>query len=337
MIKIRIYFISLVIFVVYSLMYISRKHMKAYDQFIYSLVNKSLLKSSGFIYEPLVASNRCEPIKRQFVHYSVVFNGIKYPQGIPLYKNKSISFSCLAASKTQKLILAWNPFFGDYSYGGPFRANDPCPVKNCELTSDKTRLGEANLVLVHMRDGINEPPKTGRPSFQRWVFFLMESPLHSAQFYRYNGFFNLTSTYLTDSNFPYPYEADSRMIWEPNATFKESHDFYAGKLKFATAVISNCGASSRRLDYIKEMQKYVEVDVFGHCGRPCPTKFTQSSLAGDCKEILGQEYKFYLAFENSMCRGYITEKFFGILRYPIIPVVFGSGNYDHYVSKILFL
>lgn len=74
----------------------------------------------------------------------------------------------------------------------------------------------------------------------------------------------------------------------------------------------------------------MSVDVFGGCGKKCPPKF-EDGTSGDCKAILGREYKFYIAFENSVCRDYITEKFFVILRYEIIPVVLGGGIYDHYV------
>jgi alpha-1,3-fucosyltransferase len=53
----------------------------------------------------------------------------------------------------------------------------------------------------------------------------------------------------------------------------------------------------------------------------------------DCKEFLSRYYKFYLAFENSICDDYITEKFFGILRYNIVPIVYGGGKYDAYIPK----
>lgn len=40
------------------------------------------------------------------------------------------------------------------------------------------------------------------------------------------------------------------------------------------------------------------------------------------------KYKFYLAFENAICKDYITEKFFGILGLDMVPVVFGGANYS---------
>ena len=34
---------------------------------------------------------------------------------------------------------------------------------------------------------------------------------------------------------------------------------------------------------------------------------------------MNNTYKFYLAFENSICPDYVTEKFFNILQYNVIP------------------
>ena len=85
-----------------------------------------------------------------------------------------------------------------------------------------------------------------------------------------------------------------------------------------------------RLTFIRQMQKYMGVDVFGGCGKQCPDKFSDGRL-GDCKSIVGAEYKFYLAFENSICKDYVTEKFFAILKYNIIPVVLNGGSNDFYV------
>ena len=39
------------------------------------------------------------------------------------------------------------------------------------------------------------------------------------------------------------------------------------------------------------------------------------------------KYYFYLAFENSICTDYISEKFWRNFNQPVIPVVMGGGNY----------
>ena len=46
-----------------------------------------------------------------------------------------------------------------------------------------------------------------------------------------------------------------------------------------------------------------------------------------CYEELAESYWFYLAFENSICNDYITEKFWRTLDLKTVPVVMGGGNY----------
>ena len=70
--------------------------------------------------------------------------------------------------------------------------------------------------------------------------------------------------------------------------------------------MSNCHTQNHRLAYAKLLSNYVQVDMFGKCGElQCPRSDPKS-----CNEMLQNDYKFYLAFENSNCRDYITEKFF---------------------------
>ena len=78
------------------------------------------------------------------------------------------------------------------------------------------------------------------------------------------------------------------------------------------------------------MQKYMPVNVFGSCGKKCPTQLKNGQEA-DCKFIIASEYKFYLAFENSLCKDYVTEKLFRILKYNIIPVVLNGAQNEFYV------
>ena len=280
-------------------------------------------------------SNICNPIKHSVDQFKITLDGATYPQLKKLTRNKSINFKCLNQAKT-KLILFWNPFFSsqDYYFGlgekTPFIKNN-CPVVNCETTADKSRLNESHVVITHMRNSIENLPKY-RPVNQRWIFFLWESPIHANDFKTFNGFYNLTYTYKIDSDFSGVYESGSRMYWGLNETFNSEYDFSAEKTQFAAAVISNCGGNSRRIEYINRIKRHVTVDLFGKCGKPCPTNYRNSNIKAACKEIIAKEYKFYLAFENSVCTDYITEKFFYILQFNIIPVVLGGGKYDNYVS-----
>ena len=65
------------------------------------------------------------------------------------------------------------------------------------------------------------------------------------------------------------------------------------------------------------------MDIYGQCsGVECPRKLQESCFASH-----GFQYYFYLAFENSNCQDYITEKLWRILDSNIVPVVMGGGNY----------
>jgi alpha-1,3-fucosyltransferase len=44
-----------------------------------------------------------------------------------------------------------------------------------------------------------------------------------------------------------------------------------------------------------------------------------------CWKKIAKEYKFYLAFENSLCKDFITERFFDAMSQNIVPVVLGGS------------
>lgn len=78
--------------------------------------------------------------------------------------------------------------------------------------------------------------------------------------------------------------------------------------KQALWVVSNCFTQNKRHEIVTELQNYVEVDIYGKCGK--------GQISIDLmKHMMESVYKFYLAFENSNCPDYITEKFYNSLEY----------------------
>ena len=273
----------------------------------------------------------CDIIHKDYNQYYHDFDGVKYPQYLYLSQNYSINFDCLNNSSPMKQILVWTKFYGgaDFGYGigkvKPFKDHN-CPVTNCELTNDKDRVNQSDFVLVWLTDNLEKEIPKMRPEKQRWVAGVIESPIHTPSYTRFNGVFNLTADYQIESEFGINYESQKRFLWGLNATFDESHDFSQGKTGFIGALISNCNAwHNKRLEYINNLRKYVDVTIHGRCGIECPKEV-------DCREMVGAKYKFYFAFENSNCKDYITEKFFQLLKYDTVMVVFGAGNYSRYVS-----
>ncbi len=334
--------ISIVIFVLYNVY--TRPLEKENKTYYYDL--NSIHKNEQ---QTLFIKPNCSPINLDYKQFKIQIDGITYPQSLNRFRNNTINFECLNKSSRIKRILYWNSInnYNSYNTGlrQPFRDNR-CPITNCEITDNRDLFNQSDIVLVRMSEyDLDKLKYLSRPMNQKWLYTLYESPFHLREIYstsglesflklflNYNSFnnlFNLTTTYRSNSDFPGHYEELSGMYWEKNNEFNLNYDYYAEKSKFAAAVISNCNsAASMRIKYINELGLHVPVDLFGRCGKKCSKM---------CKETIGLEYKFYLAFENSFCTDYITEKFFSILRSNIIPVVRGLGNYELYVPRSGFI
>lgn len=99
-----------------------------------------------------------------------------------------------------------------------------------------------------------------------------------------------------------------------------------GKRKTAAWFVSHCEVASRRGELVSKIQKYLDVDVYGKCGTlSCP------HYSSHCDEMLNSTYKFYFAFENTLCIDYLTEKLYNVMNKFIIPVVYSGADLSHFL------
>uniref|UniRef100_A0A5S6Q107 Fucosyltransferase n=1 Tax=Trichuris muris TaxID=70415 RepID=A0A5S6Q107_TRIMR len=195
-----------------------------------------------------------------------------------------------------------------------------CPTSNCIATGSLPS-PDVNPDAVIFRYLLPALPQ--RPAHQIWIFFSLESPLNTPSFANLNGVANWTATYRLDSDIAIPYGLYRPKRRETTSQFNSSG--FAGKSSLVAWFSSNCFTMNQREAYVRELAKYVEVDVYGGCGRH---RCRRGSSA--CWEMLAKKYKFYLAFENSNCRHYITEKlFFNAFQHNVIPVVMGAPKEDY--------
>ncbi len=215
----------------------------------------------------------CNPIISNVSHSRFLIDGLFYPQYLPMFLNSSYNWNCLNRNNQSKLILFWNRLFNrrDFNFGigkkDVFLKHN-CPVTNCETTSDKTRLNESSLILFSIWTTKIETLPKWRQDHQRWIFHLYEAQQRTdnynvKHFSRFNGLFNMSATHRFNSNFTPYYTSHMHVIWEHNDHFNRHKNFLKNKTHFAYQVVSNCLPPSKRDLYIKELQKYVQVDVYG--------------------------------------------------------------------------
>jgi alpha-1,3-fucosyltransferase len=253
---------------------------------------------------------------------------------------------------TLKIILMWNEW--NSNMVEPF-SKIQCPKNSCLFTTDISLINQSDVVVLHF-DTLKDFPVNRQPH-QRFVFYHMESPENTASLlmedprFRFN-YFNWTMTYRRDSDIflrdyygsvvsklsnngsnhelRYKYYSTGKRNYISNSSMEVNLDvstenpkknFIGRKSKMIIWLVGNCLTTIRREEYVHQLSKYVPIDIFGKCTQECPS---------NCDEMIRSTYKFYLAFENSWCPDYITEKFSRSLLYEAIPIVLGGADYSFF-------
>ena len=140
---------------------------------------------------------------------------------------------------------------------------------------------------------------------------------------------NWSMTYRLDSDIPAPY---GYLEMRQNIPTKNYSAIYHSKTEFAAWFVSNCGAMSFRDEYVKEMESEgIKIDKYGSC------VWDSHHSRHDLEQRLKRDYMFYLSFENSLCKDYITEKYFGNLKLDVVLVVRGGADYNKLLPNDTFI
>ncbi|KAL3081741.1 hypothetical protein niasHS_011826 [Heterodera schachtii] len=224
------------------------------------------------------------------------------------------------SSDERPIILAWNNFFHwsifdfiDLQFG-----DKNCSYR-CVYTEDISFEKAASVVIWHTGDQLRELPRHRRAE-QLYVMMSHESPLlGSANFEKipYN-FFNISITYRSDSTIRIPYDELApitaqtlpQYIW----TDAEIQKRMALKKRSAVQFVSNCNVPSGRDALTAQLQRLLQVDVYGKCNN-------NTNCKEECYQREQESHFFYFAFENAVCPNYVTEKFWRALRNLIVPIV----------------
>lgn len=205
------------------------------------------------------------------------------------------------------------------------RGFEPCKYKNCQISMCKHTSKISDAVIFNGR----RLPKTvnfQRPSGQIWIFAEDESPYS----YDYDGGHWRLEFWKSAFNWTMVYDKTIADIYLPsgelwNRPKADSRDFLKiarEKTKDALLITSHCTTESKRTEFVQELRKYIDVDILGTCGQKwnCGKVWVHD----ECFSILNQTYRYYLAFENALCRGYRTEKFFENFNFDVLLVARGG-------------
>ena len=280
-------------------------------------------------------------------------------------------------SRETPLILVWNGYQeDDQLWRIVFQriTSGQCQAR-CRVTRDKARLNESSAIVFHLPnlhwEGYNFPAY--RDPSVPWILMSYESansireragnwgrfpPLSrrdlTSQFNRTlslrrdsdlvarHGEVTRRETPLTTEELGRLYSPDTAGQFAGYNLTQE--DFLSGVRGPAPVVwfVSHCHDYNGRMKYVRLLQKYIGVDIYGDCGDlSCGSSRNMGARykteRDPCFDLVNRKYKFYLSFENALCADYITEKAFNALRLNTVPVMLGGADYNNTLPPHSFI
>ena len=220
---------------------------------------------------------------------------------------------------------------------------DGCEYSNCivRYTSNPPEAFGADLAILYLHFNtkgnvsfMTSAEQVHRKSERRkqktvWLVNSQEPPAYDG--YKWQDMFNSFDGAASYQRHSMVYRPYGKTIGKTAYNTKtETINYAVNKTKGAFAYVSHCSSKGfNRLKLMQELGKYIDVDIYGQCTNNVPCRGIR---ALDCIHELHSKYHFYLSFENSLCKDYITEKFWKVLKGEghYIPVAIGGLSLEDY-------
>ncbi|KAJ8019419.1 Glycoprotein 3-alpha-L-fucosyltransferase A [Holothuria leucospilota] len=137
--------------------------------------------------------------------------------------------------------------------------------------------------------------------------------------------FDLSVTYHSKSDIVLSFGHYDRSSYSPQKrrNWAESKEYLIAWTPHAT--LSSKSSDKPWQDaFLERLGQRIEVHKYGHNGKA--RKIPTSEI--EWRKIM-EKYKFHLSFENNCCDEYITETFWQILAWGVVPVVIGAPKEDY--------
>ena len=181
---------------------------------------------------------------------------------------------------------------------------------------------------------------------QKWIN-LVNGPIDGENYdfiKTHENSFDWSASYESDSDFLSIAYKTLNLTWN----IHESLDFdipNVNKKNLVATLINDCVEYERHSKFINLLRKQLDVDVYGECGKPCGEskkslnsitnfypfypRLTRSYYENEhkCLSFIEKHYKFFIVLEEKICTNYKSERFFNILKYDIVPIVFAKVKF----------
>ena len=237
------------------------------------------------------------------------------------------------------LILLYTHVFMGKKYCG-FAAERifgrSCPSKNrCQWSCNLRDTAQADALIFHAYDiqyyHDSLPSRSETKANAIWILWSDEPPSMVDYALLKPHRFNWTMSYKLNSEVSLAsYGLFSRRT-QPlsNEDYNQwINDEFSRRTNGALWFVSNC-ETKQRLDYFHQLrrQSTLLVEGYGRCVDNYPMHWC--SAGTPCEQEYMSQFKFYLSFESTTCRDYITEKFYKALYHHLIPIIHGPARADY--------